>query len=165
MTDISFPFDVGRISARPVGIGRPDRFLSAYVLPIRTNVTQFTARICLQCLPRGEQAAAPEIAMHFVFEVHVHPGYTAEQYAEAWVRASRIIQQAPGAKGTRLHRKLGDPTKLLAIATWESKSARDAMEANPSERVREIIAEQARYVDVRVIGEFDDADWVVLPGD
>ncbi len=103
--------------------------------------------------------------MHFVFEVHVHPGYTAEQYAEAWVRASRIIQQAPGAKGTRLHRKLGDPTKLLAIATWESKSARDAMEANPSERVREIIAEQARYVDVRVIGEFDDADWVVLPGD
>lgn len=103
--------------------------------------------------------------MHFVFEVHVHPGYTAEQYVEAWVRASRIIQQAPGAKGTRLHRKLGDPTKLLAIATWESKSARDAMEANPSERVREIIAEQARYVDVRVIGEFDDADWVVLPGD
>ncbi len=103
--------------------------------------------------------------MHFVFEVHVRPGYTAEQYAEAWVRASRIIQRAPGARGTRLHRKIGDPSTLFAIATWESKSARDAMESRPSAEVRDIIAEQARFVDVRVIGEFDDAEWVVLPDD
>ncbi len=103
--------------------------------------------------------------MHFVFEVNVRPGYTAEQYAEAWVRASRIIQRAPGARGTRLHRKIGDPSTLLAIATWESKSARDAMESRPSAEVRDIIAEQARFVDVRVIGEFDDAEWVVLPDD
>lgn len=103
--------------------------------------------------------------MHFVFEVNVRPGYTAEQYAEAWVRASRIIQRAPGARGTRLHRKIGDPSTLLAIATWESKSARDAMESSPSAEVRDIIAEQARFVDVRVIGEFDDAEWVVLPDD
>jgi heme-degrading monooxygenase HmoA len=102
-------------------------------------------------------------AMHFVFEVHVHPGYSAEQYAEAWVRASELIQQAPGARGTRLHRKIGDPSVLLAIATWESKSARDAMEDDPSDRVRDIIAEQARFVDVKVIGEFEDAEWVVLP--
>ncbi len=103
--------------------------------------------------------------MHFVFEVNVRPGYTAEQYAEAWVRASRIIQRAPGARGTRLHRKIGDPSTLFAIATWESKSARDAMESRPSAEVRDIIAEQARFVDVRVIGEFDDAEWVVLPDD
>ena len=38
--------------------------------------------------------------MHFIFEVDVKPGYTAEQYAEAWVRASKIIQQAPGALAT-----------------------------------------------------------------
>lgn len=102
--------------------------------------------------------------MLFVFEVHVRPGYSAEQYAEAWVRASKIIQRAPGARGTRLHRKIGDPTTLLAIATWDSKAARDAMEAEPAERVRSIIAEQARFVDVRVIGEFSDPDWVVTPG-
>jgi len=101
--------------------------------------------------------------MHFVFEVHVHSGASAEQYADAWVRASELIQQAPGARGTRLHRKIGDPSVLLAIATWESKQARDAMEENPSERVREIIADQARFVDVKVIGEFADAEWVVLP--
>ena len=101
--------------------------------------------------------------MHFIFEVHVKPGYTAEQYAEAWVRASKVIQQAPGARGTQLHRKIDDPNVLLAIATWESKIQRDDMEANKSELVRDIIVEQARFVDVRVIGEFEDAEWIVDP--
>jgi len=97
----------------------------------------------------------------FVFEVHVHPGHTAEAYAEAWVRASEIIQQAPGARGTRLHRKIGDDHTLLAIARWDSKAQRDAMEASPSAEVQRIIAEQAEFVDVRVIGEFEEPDWVV----
>jgi heme-degrading monooxygenase HmoA len=100
----------------------------------------------------------------FVFEVRVHAGHTAEAYAEAWVRASEIIQRAPGARGTRLHRKIGDDRKLLAIARWDSKKQRDAMEAHPSAEVRRIIAEQAEFVDVRVIGEFEDPDWVVNPG-
>jgi len=101
--------------------------------------------------------------MHFIFEVHVRPGCTAEQYAEAWVRASRLIQQAAGAQGTRLHRKIGDPDVLLAIATWESKAARDAMEADTSDEIRDIIATQAAFVEVRVIGEFEAPEWVVLP--
>ena len=101
--------------------------------------------------------------MIFVFEVHVHPGHTAEAYAEAWVRASEIIQQATGARGTRLHRKIGDDRTLLAIATWDSKAQRDAMEENPSAEVQRIIAGQAEFVDVRVIGEFEDPDWVVNP--
>jgi hypothetical protein len=42
--------------------------------------------------------------------------------------------------------------------------ARDAMEANPSADVRRIIARQAEFVDVRVVGEFDDPDWIVSPG-
>ncbi len=101
--------------------------------------------------------------MHFIFEVHVKPGFKPEQYAEAWVRASEIIQQAPGAQGTRLHRKIGDSQVLLAIATWETKAKRDAMEARQSEQVRKIIAEQAEFVDVVVIGEFEEPQWQVLP--
>lgn len=101
--------------------------------------------------------------MIFVFEVHVRPGHTAEAYADAWVRASEIIQRAPGARGTRLHRKIGQANRLLAIASWDSKAARDAMEARPVEEVRRIIAEQAEFVDVRVIGEFEDPEWVVEP--
>lgn len=102
--------------------------------------------------------------MIFVFEVIVSPGYPAEAYAEAWVRASEIIQRAPGARGTRLHRKIGDDCRLLAIASWDSKAQRDAMEASPSEEVRRIIREQAEFVEVRVIGEFEDPEWIVEPG-
>ena len=102
--------------------------------------------------------------MIFVFEVVISPGYTAEAYAEAWVRASEIIQSAPGARGTRLHRSIGDDRRLLAIASWDSKAQRDAMEASPSEEVRRIIREQAEFVEVRVIGEYEDPEWIVEPG-
>ena len=101
--------------------------------------------------------------MQFVFEINVKPGYTAEQYAEAWVRASRLIQQAPGALGTRLHRKIGDPNVLLAIASWSSKAERDAMESVKDAEIESIISEQAEFVDIRVVGEFEDAEWVVNP--
>ena len=102
--------------------------------------------------------------MIFVFEVVISPGYSAEAYADAWVRASEIIQAAPGARGTRLHRKIGDERRLLAIASWDSKVQRDAMEASPSDDVRRIIREQAEFVEIRVIGEFEDPEWVVEPG-
>ena len=101
--------------------------------------------------------------MHYIFEVHIRPGYTPEQYAEAWVEASEIIQQAPGAQGTRLHRKIGYPNVLLAIATWETKAQRDAMEGAPAEAVQQIIASQAAFVDVQLIGEYEAPEWVVLP--
>ena len=101
--------------------------------------------------------------MLFLFEVEVGPGYTAEQYADAWLRASALIQQAEGAAGTRLHRKIGDPQRLLAIANWQSKAARDAMQGAPQERIRRIIDSQAEFVQVHIIGEFDEAEWAVDP--
>ena len=101
--------------------------------------------------------------MFFVFEVEVNPGYTADQYAAAWVRASQIIQTAPGARGTRLHRMIEDDSKLLAIASWDSKADRDAAEQNRDPRVAEILMSQAEFVSIRVIGEFDDAEWIVMP--
>ena len=102
--------------------------------------------------------------MHFIFEVHIKPGYTAEQYADAWLRASEIIQRAPGAQGTRLHRKIGDPNVLLAIATWESVEVRNAMEASQPEEVQAIIASQAEFVDIHLVGEFAAPEWEVIPG-
>lgn len=101
--------------------------------------------------------------MQYIFEVYLKPGYSAEQYADAWIRASAIIQRAPGARGTRLHRKIGDPRRLLAIATWDSKAARDAMETTTPDEVATIIAEQAPHVEITVIGEFEAPQWEVLP--
>lgn len=101
--------------------------------------------------------------MLFIFEVHIRPGYSAERYGAAWLEASEIIQRAPGARGTRLHRSIGDPSKLLAIASWESKEARDDADRARDKRVEEIIRAEARYVDIRVVGEFEEADWIVDP--
>jgi len=101
--------------------------------------------------------------VHYIFEVTLSPGYSAEAYAEAWIRASEIIQRAPGAQGTRLHRKIGDPTRLLAIATWESKSARDAMESRLPQQVMDIIAEQTPHVEINLLGEFEAPEWEVVP--
>ncbi|TGD71783.1 antibiotic biosynthesis monooxygenase [Mangrovimicrobium sediminis] len=103
--------------------------------------------------------------MHFIFEVKMRPGYPPERYAEAWLRASEIIQQAPGALGTRLHRKIGHPDTLLAIATWESKAARDAMESRPLDTVQRIIAEQSEFVEITVLGEYTAPEWQVIPPD
>jgi heme-degrading monooxygenase HmoA len=100
--------------------------------------------------------------MKFLFEVRIKAGYVAEQYADAWVRASEIIQRAPGARGTRLHRKIGDPNVLIAIAEWDSKEQRDATQGTMAE-ADEIIRAAAKYCEVTVIGEFEDPEWVVLP--
>lgn len=101
--------------------------------------------------------------MHYIFEVTVNEGYTVEDYAEGWMAASRYIQQAPGARGTRLHRKVGDPSTVLAIATWDSKDSRDAMEANPPEQIKAIIDAQMPHVTIRFLGEFEAPEWLVLP--
>ena len=103
------------------------------------------------------------VAMKFVFEVRIRPGHTAEQYADAWVRVSEILQRAPGARGTRLHRKIGDPDVLLAIASWDSKASRDAMEGRRDPRAEALLREAAQHCEVRVIGEFEEPDWIVDP--
>jgi|HigsolmetaGSP11D_1036233.scaffolds.fasta_scaffold16962_2 Antibiotic biosynthesis monooxygenase. len=101
--------------------------------------------------------------MLYIFEVRIREGHSAEEYAEAWVRASRLIQQAPGALGTRLHRKIGDDRTLIAIAHWTSKAARDAAEARHDPRVAEIIRSVAHCCEIRALGEFDEPEWVVEP--
>ncbi|MDX1695387.1 MAG: antibiotic biosynthesis monooxygenase family protein [Ketobacteraceae bacterium] len=101
--------------------------------------------------------------MKFIFEVKVKEGHNAEDYADAWVRASELIQQAPGARGTRLHRCLTDPARLLAIAEWDSKEQRDAMESQHNPEIARIIRSAAPFVEITPIGEFDDPEWVVLP--
>ena len=104
-----------------------------------------------------------EVRMIFIFEVQVKPGASAERYAEAWVRASEIIQRAAGARGTRLHRRIGDSGSLLAIASWDSKAQRDAADGQRDPRVQAILDEQSELVSIRVVGEFEDPEWVVLP--
>jgi|MDSZ01.3.fsa_nt_gb heme-degrading monooxygenase HmoA len=104
-----------------------------------------------------------EVPVKYLFLVNIKDGYTAEDYAKAWVQASRIIQQAPGALGTELHRKIGDDRSLIAIAHWRSKAERDAMEHQHNEEVAAIIKRAAPFVDITPLGEFEEPEWVVRP--
>ena len=103
--------------------------------------------------------------MKYIFEVRIKEGYAAEDYADAWVRASELIQRAPGARGTELHRKIDDPDTLIAIAHWDSKTSRDAMEAKHNPAVAAIIRSAAPFCEIRPLGEFEDPEWVVNPPD
>lgn len=101
--------------------------------------------------------------MKFIFEVRLKPGFSAEEYAANWVKASKVIQQTPGALGTRLHRTIGKADTLLAIASWESKTARDAKDDRRDEMVRRILEEHAEKCEITIIGEFEEPEWEVLP--
>lgn len=101
--------------------------------------------------------------MKYIFQVRIKEGHTAEEYAEAWVKASEIIQQAPGARGTELHRKIGDDKTLIAIASWDSKEKRDAMEGQHNSEVANIIRSAAPFCEITPLGEFEDPEWVVRP--
>jgi hypothetical protein len=103
--------------------------------------------------------------MKFIFEVRLKPGRTIDEYAQAWIRASEIIQRAPGARGTELHRKIGHPDVMLAIASWDSKAARDARESylKPDGAMREVLDAHFDIVDFKPIGEFEDPEWIVNP--
>jgi heme-degrading monooxygenase HmoA len=101
--------------------------------------------------------------MKFIFEVTMKPGFTVDDYAQGWLRASEIIQQTPGARGTYLHRKMGEPNKALAIAHWDSKAARDAKDDRRNAVVKAILDKHAEHCEINVIGEFEEPEWRVLP--
>lgn len=101
--------------------------------------------------------------MKYIFEVRMKDGYTVEEYARAWVEASEIIQQTPGARGTYLHRKIGEPETLLAIAHWDSKAHRDAKDDSRSAKVKAILQKHARTCEITPLGEFEEPEWEVQP--
>jgi hypothetical protein len=77
------------------------------------------------------------------------------------VAAGELIQRAPGACGTELLRVIGDPDRLIAIAQWENKASRDAMESQHNPDVAEIVRSAAAFCEIRPIGEFEDPERVV----
>lgn len=104
--------------------------------------------------------------MKYLFEIKIKSGVTVEQYVEAWKKGSELIQKQSGAKGTRLYRKIGEPDRLLAIADWESKEARDVAMANlreSGEDIQKIWRDHNNFGELIKIGAFEEAEWEVLP--
>ena len=103
--------------------------------------------------------------MKFVFEITIKPNHTEEEFVQAWQNGSEIIQREPGAMGTRLHKCISAPGKLLAIASWQSKALRDAAmkTLSSNEVTRKLITKHELFGDIRVVGEFEEPTWIVDP--
>lgn len=95
--------------------------------------------------------------MLYLFEIRLCEGHTAREFAQAWQQGSRQIQQAPDALGVLLHRKLGDDRALIAIARW-------AGEADGQARLEEILRGAPPCCQVKVLGPYEEAEWVIEPG-
>lgn len=107
--------------------------------------------------------------MRFVFQIRIKQGKTLDEYVDAWEQGSAIIQRMEGARGTKLHRSVGDPRFLLAIAEWDSREARDlAMNrlGNDSDPMtKDIVSRHLKFGDFSLVGEFEEAEWSVDPED
>ncbi len=101
--------------------------------------------------------------MKFVFEVTLKPKATRQQFIDAWKKSSAIINKQPGARGSELYEKIGEDG-FLAVASWDSREARDkAMEALRSvdDETRKVLDRGMDYGYVKIIGNFEDAEWKV----
>lgn len=104
--------------------------------------------------------------MKYIFEIVIKPGHQVDEYVAAWKRGSAIIQKRPGARGTRLYRKIGEPNRLLAIAEWDSKEARDKAMTdldNLDEETKNWVHKHEEFGEFIQIGAFDETGWEVLP--
>ena len=105
----------------------------------------------------------------FIWKITIKDSLKVEPFIENWRKASEVLQEYPGAKGTRLHRDIDDPNTFVAIAEWESKEARDAMEADRkagSERGYrwQKYAKNEDYGQVEVVNRIELIE-EVMPGD
>lgn len=113
----------------------------------------------------GEETATTEGLQvesgKYIFEIRIKEGFSAEEYVESWVRASKLIQRSPGVRGTQSHRSIEDANKLIVIASWCSKEDRGAMQAQHFAAIDKIIRSVAPFVEIPSLGEFEGPQWVV----
>lgn len=108
------------------------------------------------------------MAFRYVFEIKVRPGED-EAFIEHWREGSKPIQEYPGARGTRLHKKRSEDHTYIAIAEWESLEARKAamkeIKEEQTERAKRVKAwgNNEDFGEVTILGELDEIDRVLPP--
>ncbi len=84
-----------------------------------------------------------------------------EAYVDAWKQGSDVIQTYPGARGTKLFKKVGEPTVLIAMAEWESEQSRsEAFAAIKASRPDAdfVLSGDEAFAVISLIGGFDLID-------
>lgn len=66
----------------------------------------------------------------FIWKIELNPDVSEQEFIDHWREGSTILQEYPGALGTRMHPVRDEPRSFFAVAEWESQEARDAMQAD-----------------------------------
>lgn len=109
------------------------------------------------------------MAFRFVFEIKVKPGKD-QAFIENWREGSKPIQEYPGARGTRLYKKLETDHVYVAIAEWENiesrKAAMQEINLGQSERAKRVHqwGDNEDFGEVTILGELDEIDQALPPG-
>lgn len=124
-------------------------------------------------LPKQSTAHSeePQMPYRYLWKMTVDPSQQ-DKFIENWRKQSEILQEYPGARGTRLTKVLDEPNTFLAIAEWESKAARDAMDKDTdegtSERAKRYHASTVNEDDVFgtsvTVARVEDIDMVMPSG-
>ena len=97
--------------------------------------------------------------MKFIFKITTKEGDSEQDYIDSWGKGSSIIQGSNGAQGTILYRKINEPGVFFAIATWESKEARDIAMKKLDLLVPEfqvILNKHKECGNIEVLGNFEE---------
>ena len=66
----------------------------------------------------------------FIWKIKLDPEFSEEEFIKFWRETSQILQEYPGAMGTKMNKVVEEDRTYIAIAEWESKDARDSMQAD-----------------------------------
>jgi hypothetical protein len=65
----------------------------------------------------------------FIWKIRLYDHIADDDFIANWHYASMVLQEYPGAKGTRIHRMHGEERSYFLVAEWAFKEARDDMQA------------------------------------
>jgi heme-degrading monooxygenase HmoA len=65
----------------------------------------------------------------FIWKIKLNDDIAEDEFIKHWHDSSAVLQEYPGAKGTLIHKARNEERTFFLVAQWESKAARDAMQA------------------------------------
>ena len=103
----------------------------------------------------------------FIWKIKLKDESVRDAFIQNWHAATVVLQEYPGAAGTTVYKSIDEENTYVIIALWESKAARDFMEADTktgksdrAKRWREFSKNDA-FGEVTIVGRGEEIDKVL----
>ncbi|MEK7603187.1 MAG: hypothetical protein AAB459_03015 [Patescibacteria group bacterium] len=81
----------------------------------------------------------------FIWKIQIDRKFTEQEFINFWRETSTILQKYKGAAGTIIHKVEGEERTYMAIASWQTKADRDAMQADTDSGDSELAKRWQKY--------------------